>query len=130
MRADVAAAAGGTRLLRINPPRGLLLAGLFQLRGQPALGVPGLNLAHLADGAAQHQLAGQHNHRVAGVGIGHAEGGVVGLGCGVKLAGFIQRERERLFTQHAEAFLGSGQGRAEVLVVGGDDGHIINPVAG
>ena len=48
MRADVADRAADARLLRIGPPGGLLLPGLFERLGQPVLGILDLDDAELA----------------------------------------------------------------------------------
>ena len=59
VRADVAAAARGPRLGRIDPPGRLLLPLGLELGGQPALRIPRLDLADLADLAVARPARGR-----------------------------------------------------------------------
>ncbi len=126
--ADVAAAARAARLGRIDPPGGLLLIVGFELGGQPSLGVPGLHLADLADLAVGDQLAGQHHHGEARIGISHDEWDVLGANGGVEAAGLIERGRQRFLAKDADPRGRRGLGRTEVGVVGRDDRDVVDPL--
>ena len=102
MGADVAAAAGGARLGGIDPPRGLLVPLVLAPGGQPALGIPGLDLADLADLAVPDQLPGQHDHRVAGVGVRDDERDLLGEDQRVQPAGLVERGGQRLLAEDSQ----------------------------
>ena len=64
VRADIASAVGDTGVLRIDAPYGLLMAGRFEVGGQPALVIPRLHFADIADSAGLDELACVHHLRV------------------------------------------------------------------
>ena len=66
MRADVAERTGAG-LLGIRAPARLLLPGLLERGGQPALRILRLHHAQRADEAIGDELLGVADHRVAGV---------------------------------------------------------------
>ncbi len=128
--ADVAAAARGPGLGRVDPPGGLLLAVGLEVRGEPALRIPGLDLADLADRAVLDQLLGEHDHREAGIGVGDDERGLAlrSTTCCSRLAS--SRVVVSGFSQRTPIPAdGGGVGRAVVGVVGGDDRHVVDPLA-
>ena len=71
MRADVAERARAG-LLGIRAPARLLLPGLLERGGQPALRIFRLHHAQLADEPVGDELLGMPDHRVAGVVEGDA----------------------------------------------------------
>jgi len=77
-----------------------------QARGQPPLRIPRLNLAHLADVAVTHQLAGEHDHREAGVGVGNHERDFLRSDGGMQPSRLVQGRRQRLLAQHGDAGVG------------------------
>ena len=123
--ANVAAAIGNTRALGIGAPRRLLLAGLFEGRGQPALMIPRIHLADLADFAALDHFFGQHHHGMARIGMGQHKGDRLALDDARQVLGFGDRQGHWLFAEHWDAGLQKGFGRLVVGEVGGDDGDVI-----
>ncbi len=112
---------------RVDPPGGLLLPLGFELGGQPALRVPRLDLADLADLAVADHLAREHDHREAGVGVGDDERHVLRGDGRVQATGLVEGGRQRLLAQDADPRVGGGLGRAEVRVVGRDDRQVVDP---
>ena len=55
--ADIASASRRPRFFGIDPPGCLFLAAFLDFRGEPALGIPRLDLAHLADLAVADEFA-------------------------------------------------------------------------
>ena len=75
------------------------------------------------------QLLGEHDHREAGIGVRDEERGR-GPGRGREQGpGLVEGRRQRLLAEDADPGRGGGVGRAEVGVVGGDDGDVVDPLA-
>ena len=128
VRADVAAAARAAGLGWVDPPGGLFLSLGLELGRQPALRIPRLDLADLADRAVLHQFAGEHHHREAGVGVGDDERHLLRGHGRMEASGLVERGGERLLAEHADARGGGGIGGAEVGVVGSDDRQVVDPL--
>ena len=128
MAADVGHAAALTGLSRIGAPGRLLLATGLQGAGQPVLGVFHLHHPQLTQRAGLHQGPGLAHHRVAGVGIGHAEQPAAGARALHQVVGLGQGAGQRLVADDVDAGVEKGTGRRVVQVVGGNDGHHLDAV--
>ena len=129
VRPDVAPAAGGARLGRVGAPGGLLAPLVLALGGQPALGIPGLDLADLADQAVAHELAREHDHRVAGVRVGDDERDLRSLHGRVEPPRLFEVGRQGLLAEDGDAGARGGLRGAGVGVVGGDDRQVVDALA-
>ena len=126
--ADVADAAAGAGLLGVGPPTGLHLAGLLEGRGQPALRVLHDDLADLAQIALSHHVAGQLDHRVAGVVVHQAEDQARLLHELLQLLGLLGVEGHGLLAHDVEARLEEVPRDREVPVVGRRDRDEVDPL--
>ena len=97
-------------------------------RREPALWVPGLDLANLADRAAPDEFAGQHHHRVARVRVGGDERDLPET-----TSAWSVRASSRFVVRGCSQTTASpethgGLGGAEMGVAGGDDRQVIDPI--
>src|ERR1041385_6256896 len=69
MRSDVAAATRAAGFLGIDAPGGLLLTGIFELGGEPALEVIGINPADIAEHTCADDVAAKPGRPMAEVGM-------------------------------------------------------------
>ena len=90
--ADIAHAASGSADRGIDAPGGLLLAGVFQHRSQPALRILDDDFAYVAQLTLLDHLAGLTDHRIAGVIVSDA----------VELAGRLNDSRQFLRLREIE----------------------------
>ena len=121
MGADVADAAGGAAAPRIRPPNGLLLSRGLEARAEPALGIFDHHLAHGAQPAGPHELAGLLHHGIAGVVMGEHEDLSRPPHDGAQAPGLGEAEGDRLVADDIEAGFEEAPGDRKVLVVGRDD---------
>jgi len=114
--------AGG---LGTDPPGGLLLAGGFELGGQPALDVIGIHPADVAEQAGLDDVAAEPRGPVAEVGVGHAERHAQLAGGLDQVGGFLGVEAERFLTEHGDARVHGPHRRIVMDEVGGDDEDVV-----
>ncbi len=126
MCADVPDATGGTALLRIGAPGGLLLSGGFEARGQPALRIFHDDFTDLAELAVPDHVARFFHQRVAGVVVREAVEQAGLFDEGGEGPGLGEIEGRGLVAQDVEAVFEGGLGGGEVDVIGGDDGDEVD----
>ena len=130
MRTDVANATGDAALRRIGPPVGLLVAGAFEQRRQPALVVFDDHLADLAELAAGDHVPRLPHQRVAGVVVGDGEDDAGFLGRSEQVVRLLGGMYQRLVADDVDAGLGERLGHRVVHVVGRDDADEVDAFAG
>ena len=128
VRSDISERTARAALRGVSAPESLLLAGLFERRGQPVLRILHLHHANRTQLSLRHHLARLPNHGMAGVVMRDSEKEASTVNQFSQIVCIFESRGERLVANHVDTGFKERLRRRVVQMVRSDDRDRIDPV--